>query len=78
MYESDERDGSDTYVGLRQAQQSQPSGQDAKNAAKDDGPACLPCRRKKSKCSRRLPCSQCVKYSSSLYMMELGSRRAFN
>ncbi|KAK7179404.1 hypothetical protein DPSP01_010401 [Paraphaeosphaeria sporulosa] len=33
------------------------------NAKKDKGtgPACQPCRTRKSKCSRQMPCSQCVK-----------------
>lgn len=33
------------------------------NAKKDkgNGPACQPCRTRKSKCSRQMPCSQCVK-----------------
>ncbi|KAG8165974.1 hypothetical protein KVR01_004526 [Diaporthe batatas] len=32
---------------------------DGNAASKFDGPACQSCRRKKAKCSRRLPCSQC-------------------
>ncbi|KAL1845343.1 hypothetical protein VTK73DRAFT_651 [Phialemonium thermophilum] len=34
-----------------------------KSVAKDEGPACQSCRRKKAKCTRRQPCSQCVRYN---------------
>lgn len=67
FYQSDEGDGSDTYAVSPSQQQSQPSGRPSKNTAREEGPACLPCRRKKSKCSRRLPCSHCVKYSASRF-----------
>jgi hypothetical protein len=37
------------------------------------GPACQPCRRKKAKCSRQMPCSQCVKNGlSCMYDKEKG------
>ncbi|KAG7135058.1 Thiamine repressible genes regulatory protein thi1 like [Verticillium longisporum] len=32
-------------------------------AADPDGPACQSCRRKKAKCTRRQPCSACVRYN---------------
>lgn len=37
------------------------NGKNGKSVAEDDGPACQSCRKKKAKCSRRDPCSQCVK-----------------
>jgi hypothetical protein len=37
------------------------------------GPACQPCRKKKAKCSRQMPCSQCVKNGlSCMYDKEKG------
>ncbi|RFU81205.1 zn2 cys6 dna-binding [Trichoderma arundinaceum] len=33
-----------------------------KTSAKDEGPACQLCRRKKARCSRQQPCDQCLKY----------------
>lgn len=44
-------------------------------AKRDEGarPACQPCRRKKAKCSRQTPCSQCVKNGlSCIYDKEKG------
>ena len=50
--------------------------QAGRNGAKrDEGarPACQPCRRKKAKCSRQMPCSQCVKNGlSCMYDKEKG------
>lgn len=34
-------------------------------STKDDGPACYSCRRKKARCSREQPCSQCLKLGES-------------
>ncbi|KAH7090825.1 fungal-specific transcription factor domain-containing protein [Paraphoma chrysanthemicola] len=48
----------------------------AGNGAKRDegaGPACQPCRKKKAKCSREVPCSQCIKNGlNCLYDKEKG------
>ncbi|KAF6843195.1 hypothetical protein CMUS01_02354 [Colletotrichum musicola] len=33
------------------------------NACDTDGPACQSCRKKKARCSRRQPCSACVRYN---------------
>ncbi|OBT41687.1 hypothetical protein VE00_07803 [Pseudogymnoascus sp. WSF 3629] len=39
------------------------SGNGHKAGAEDDGPACQPCRKKKARCSRKQPCSHCVRFN---------------
>ncbi|KFY91694.1 hypothetical protein V500_04513 [Pseudogymnoascus sp. VKM F-4518 (FW-2643)] len=39
------------------------SGKGQKAGAEDDGPACQPCRKKKARCSRKQPCSHCVRFN---------------
>ncbi|KAH8807804.1 fungal-specific transcription factor domain-containing protein [Xylogone sp. PMI_703] len=38
------------------------NGKGNKPAQEDEGPACQSCRKKKAKCSRRQPCSHCVRF----------------
>ncbi|OAQ58312.1 transcription factor [Pochonia chlamydosporia 170] len=55
----------DTPIDHQAKDSSQASGRD--EAAKSDKiPACQSCRKKKSKCSREYPCSQCVKSGNKL------------
>ncbi|KFZ17290.1 hypothetical protein V501_01820 [Pseudogymnoascus sp. VKM F-4519 (FW-2642)] len=39
------------------------SGKGHKGGPEDDGPACQPCRKKKARCSRKQPCSHCVRFN---------------
>ncbi|KAH8679604.1 fungal-specific transcription factor domain-containing protein [Tricladium varicosporioides] len=39
------------------------SGKGVKASGEEEGPACQPCRKKKAKCSRQQPCSNCMRFS---------------
>lgn len=43
----------------------QPQPQQADNKSDDEIPACQSCRRKKARCSREQPCSQCVRFNAT-------------
>lgn len=43
----------------------QPQPQQADSKSDDDVPACQSCRRKKARCSRQQPCSQCVRFNAT-------------
>lgn len=47
------------------AKQPQPQPQQADSKSDDDVPACQSCRRKKARCSRQQPCSQCVRFNTT-------------
>ncbi|KIW04988.1 uncharacterized protein PV09_04148 [Verruconis gallopava] len=48
-----------------------------KDANHDDGPACHSCRKKKAKCSRTQPCTQCQRYNVGCVYEEKKARPGF-